>query len=181
MPVLILPTGPADDFESAALMFTHAINTATERIWIASPYFVPDEGIMSALQLAALRGVDVRILIPDRADHKLVYLAAFTYFDDAREAGVEFYKYTGGFLHQKVLLIDELAAGVGTANFDNRSFRLNFEITALVGDRGFIDEVERMFESDFAQSREVGPDEYTGRWFGFRLAARLARLTAPVL
>ena len=181
VPVLILPTGPADDFESAALMFTHAINSATERIWIASPYFVPDEGIMSALQLAALRGVDVRILIPDVADHKLVYLAAFTYFDEAREAGVQFYKYTGGFLHQKALLIDELAAAVGTANFDNRSFRLNFEITAIVGDPGFVEEVDRMFESDFAQSRIVGPDEYTGRWFGFRLAANLARLTAPVL
>jgi cardiolipin synthase len=181
VPVLILPTGPADTFESAALMFTHAINTATERIWIASPYFVPDEGIMSALQLAALRGVDVRILIPDVADHKMVYLAAFTYFDEAREAGVQFYKYTGGFLHQKALIIDDLAAGVGTANFDNRSFRLNFEITAIVGDPDFIEEVDRMFESDFAQSRIVGPDEYTGRWFGFRLAARLARLSAPVL
>jgi cardiolipin synthase len=181
VPVLILPTGPADDFESAALMFTHAINTATERIWIASPYFVPDEGIMSALQLAALRGVDVRILIPDVADHKMVYLAAFTYFDEAREAGVQFYKYTGGFLHQKAMLIDEMAAAVGTANFDNRSFRLNFEITAIVGDPDFVDEVDRMFESDFAQSRVVGPGEYTGRWFGFRLAARLARLSAPVL
>jgi cardiolipin synthase len=180
MPVLILPTGPADQFESAALMFTHAINTASERIWIASPYFVPDEGIMSALQLASLRGVDVRILIPDVADHMLVYLAAFTYFDEALEAGVEFYKYTGGFLHQKAVLIDDLAAAIGTANFDNRSFRLNFEITALVGDPGFVDEVDRMFESDFAQSRVVGPDEYRGRPFWFRLAARLARLTAPI-
>ncbi len=181
MPVLILPTGPADELDSAALMFTHAINTARERIWIASPYFVPDEGTMSALQLAALRGVDVRILIPDKADHTLVYLAAFTYFDEARQAGVRFYKYTGGFLHQKVVLVDDLAAGVGTANFDNRSFRLNFEITALIGDPDFVEEVDRMFESDFAQSRIVGPDEYSGRAFPFRLAARLARLLAPVL
>jgi cardiolipin synthase len=180
MPVLILPTGPADEFESAALMFTHAISTARERIWIASPYFVPDEGIMSALQLASLRGVDVRILIPDVADHTLVYLAAFTYFDDALKAGVNFYKYTGGFLHEKVVLIDDMAAGVGTANFDNRSFRLNFEITALVGDPGFIEEVDRMFESDFAQSRIVGSDEYEGRPFWFKLAARAARLTAPI-
>lgn len=179
--VLILPTGPADRFESAALMFTHAINTATERVWIASPYFVPDEQTMGALQLASLRGVDVRILIPDEPDHLLVYLAAFTYFDDALDAGVEFFKYQKGFLHQKVVLVDDLAAGVGTANFDNRSFRLNFEITALVGDSTFVQEVEEMLEADFADSRPVGPDEYSSRPLWFRVGARLARLTSPVL
>ena len=135
---------------------------------------------MSALQLAGLRGVDARILIPDKPDHLLVYLAAFSYFDDARRAGVEFYKYRGGFLHEKVVLIDDAAAMVGTANFDNRSFRLNFEITALVGDASFVGEVERMFEVDFASSRKVGPGEYADRPFWFKLAVRLARLTAPV-
>jgi cardiolipin synthase len=180
LPVLIIPSGPADEFETAALMFTHAINSAVDRIWIASPYFVPDEGIMSALQLAALRGADVRILIPDKADHLAVYLAAFTYFDDALAAGVKFYKYTGGFLHEKVVLVDDLAAAIGTANFDNRSFRLNFEVTALVGDPELAVEVERMFESDFEQSREVGRDEYSAKPFWFRLAASLARLTAPI-
>jgi len=180
VPVLVIPTGPADEFETAALMFTHAINSASERIWIASPYFVPDEGIVAALQLAAMRGVDVRILLPDRPDHMLVWLAAFTYFDDALRAGVKFYKYTGGFLHQKVMLVDDLASAIGTANFDNRSFRLNFEVTAVVSDDAFQAEVERMFESDFAQSRVVGADEYGAKPFWFKLAARLARLTAPV-
>jgi cardiolipin synthase A/B len=179
-PILIIPSGPADRFETATLMFTHAISSATERIWIASPYFVPDEGIIAALQLAGLRGVDVRILIPDVADHTLVYLAAFTYFDEAMTTGVKFYKYTGGFLHEKVMLIDDRAAGVGTANFDNRSFRLNFEITALIADTAFVEQVERMFEADFAQSRIVPSDEYSSRGFWFRLAARLARLTAPI-
>ncbi len=179
--VLILPTGPADPFESAALMFTHAINTAKERIWITSPYFVPDERTMGALQLASLRGVDVRVLIPDEADHLLVYLAAFTYFDEALESGVEIFKYQQGFLHQKVLLIDDAAAAVGTANFDNRSFRLNFEITALVGDPAFVSEVEEMLEADFSQARQVGAEEYSSRPLWFKVAARLARLTAPVL
>jgi len=180
LPVLIIPSGPADDFETAALMFTHAINSAVDRIWIASPYFVPDEGIMAALQLAALRGADVRILIPDKADHLPVYLAAFTYFDDALAAGVRFYKYTGGFLHEKVVLVDDMAVAIGTANFDNRSFRLNFEVTALIGDPELVVEVDRMFESDFAQSRVVGADEYSAKPFWFRLAASLARLTAPI-
>ncbi len=137
MRVLIVPSGPADRLETAALMFVHAINTAKKRIWIASPYFVPDEAIMAALQLAGLRGVDVRILIPDKPDHLMVYLAAFSYLDDAGEAGVKFYRYLDGFLHQKAMIIDDLATTIGTANFDNRSFRLNFEITALLAGEDF--------------------------------------------
>ncbi len=180
IPILIVPSGPADEIETAALMFIHAINSAEERIWIASPYFVPDEAVIAALQLAGLRGVDVRILIPDRPDHLLVYLAAFSYFDDARRTGVEFYRYTDGFLHQKTMLIDDRAAAVGTANFDNRSFRLNFEITALVASPEFVSEVEEMFESDFARSRIIGDGEYRDRPFWFKLAVRLARLTSPV-
>ena len=161
-------------------MFLHAITIAKKRIWIASPYFVPDDAIVSALQLAGLRGVDVRILIPDPPDHLLIYLAAFSYFDDARRTGVEFYRYTDGFLHQKTMIIDDRAAGVGTANFDNRSFRLNFEITALFGDPDFISEVEEMFEADFARSRRIDDGEYRDRPFWFKLAVRLARLTSPV-
>jgi cardiolipin synthase len=161
-------------------MFVHAINSAQSRIWIASPYFVPDEAVVSALQLAGLRGVDVRILIPEKPDHLMVYLAAFSYFDDARRTGVEFYRYTDGFLHQKTMLIDDVAATVGTANFDNRSFRLNFEITGVVGDPEFVSQVERMFQDDFVRSRQVPPGEYSEKSFWFRLAVRLARLTAPL-
>ena len=179
-PVLITPTGPADALETATLMFTHAINSARERLWIASPYFVPDEGVMSALKLAALRGVDVRILIPDMPDHLAVYLAAYSYFGEVEEIGVGFYRYTDGFLHQKVMLIDHVAASVGTANFDNRSFRLNFEITALIGDSAFVSEVERMFEADFEHSRRMEPGELDRKSFWFRLGVKLARLTSPI-
>jgi cardiolipin synthase len=180
MRVLIVPSGPADRLETAALMFVHAINTAKKRIWIASPYFVPDEAIMAALQLAGLRGVDVRILIPDKPDHLMVYLAAFSYLDDAGEAGVKFYRYLDGFLHQKAMVIDDLAATIGTANFDNRSFRLNFEITALLAGEDFAAEVEQMFLDDFAKSREMEPGEYAAKPWYFRLGVRLARLTAPI-
>lgn len=180
VPVLVVPSSPADELETAGLMFVHAINSARERIWIASPYFVPDEAVAHALQLAGLRGVDVRILIPDKPDHLLVYLAAFSYFDEARRTGVQFYRYSDGFLHEKVMLIDGSSATVGTANFDNRSFRLNFEITAVMADPAFAKLVEQMFEEDFAHSRLVAADEYTGKPFWFKLAVRLARLTAPV-
>ena len=177
---LVIPTGPADELETAALMFIHAIHSARDRIWIASPYFVPDEAVMAALQLAGLRGVDVRILIPDRPDHLLVYLAAYSYFDEAGRTGVQFYRYLDGFLHQKVVLIDDYSASVGTANFDNRSFRLNFEITATIADSAFVTEVEQMLEADFAQARRMEPGELDQKSFLFKLGVRLARLTSPI-
>ena len=178
--VLILPSGPADTLETANLMYIHAINSARERIWIASPYFVPDKPVTDALQLAGLRGVDVRILIPDKPDNALVGLAAYSYVDDASRTGGKFYRYGPGFLHEKVMLIDHSTATVGTANFDNRSFRLNFEITAVVSDPAFAAEVERMFEADFARSRVMDPGEYDRKPWWFRFGVRLARLTGPV-
>lgn len=180
VPVLLLASGPADELETASLMFLHAISSARHRIWIASPYFVPDPAVIFALQLAGLRGVDVRVLIPDKPDHLLVYLAAFSYFADAGATGVRFYRYTDGFLHEKVMLIDDSVAAIGTANLDNRSFRLNFEVTGVVLDAAFAADVERMFEHDFQSARPVPRDELATRPFWFRLAVRLATLTAPI-
>jgi cardiolipin synthase len=179
--VLVIPTGPADIRETASLMFVQAITGATEKIWIASPYFVPDEAVLKALELADLRGVDVRILIPDEPDHMLVYLAAFTFVDELAHTNIGFYRYTGGFLHQKVILVDDRVAVVGTANLDNRSLRLNFEVSALAVDPEFAGEVAAMLEADFARSRRMRDGEFREkpRWFQF--AARAARLTAPIL
>ncbi len=180
VPVLIVPTGPADPLETAGLMFHHAVNSARRRLWIASPYFVPDDAVVSALQLAALRGVDVRILIPDRSDNRLVEWSAYTFFDQLHRVGVRFYRYRDGFLHEKVTLIDEETVMLGTANFDNRSFRLNFEITGIVADAAFASETQSMFEADFARSRRMRAEDIEGRSFLFRLVTRLARLAAPV-
>jgi cardiolipin synthase len=178
--VLVVPSGPADARETAALMFTQAINSARYRLWIASPYFVPDQGLMNALRLAALRGVDVRILIPDEPDHYLVYLAAFHFYEEMKKSGIEIYRYTKGFMHGKSIVVDD-ASAVGTANFDNRSFRLNFEITALFLDPEFTSEVAAMFEEDFRNSRLMTPADLTDKPFWFRPAVRAARLTAPIL
>ncbi len=178
---LVLPTGPADLMESGSLLFTQLINTATERLWIVSPYFVPDASIVSSLQLAALRGVDVRIIIPDEVDHRIVWLAAFAYFKEAGEAGIKFYRYTGGFLHQKVVLVDDRLAGVGTANLDNRSLRLNFEITVLFADKDFAGQVRAMLEEDLAACRLYQDEELIRRGWVFRFAVRAARLAAPIL
>ena len=178
--VLVFPSDPASEYEEAGLMYHQAIVAATRRIWIASPYFVPDHGIVSALQLAALRGVDVRVLIPDEPDGPVVAMANWAYTQDLLPVGVKVYRYRGGFMHQKVLLMDDQVSGVGTANFDNRSFRLNFEITVAVADAEFVSEVEQMLEDDFAHAREMTESDVNDRSFWFKLSTRLARLTAPV-
>jgi len=178
--VLVYPTGPADRLETATLMFLTGINAARERVWIASPYFVPDESLMNALHLAAMRGADVRIIIPDKADHTLVWLAAYSYFEEASETGIRFFRYMDGFLHQKVVLIDDDISAIGTANFDNRSFRLNFEIMAVVADADFNAEVEKMLLADMEKSVEMQSGDLDKKSFWFKLGTRLARLTAPV-
>jgi cardiolipin synthase len=178
---IVIASGPADEVDTASLMYNQAINAAARRIWIASPYFVPDDAIVQSLQLAALRGVDVRILIPEKSDSFLVTLAAYSFFDEVSSTGVEFYRYQDGFLHGKVMLIDDAVAAVGTANFDNRSFRLNFEITALVAEQDFAQAVKAMFEEDFDNSRRMEQGEYENKNYFFRVATRIARLASPVL
>ncbi len=178
---LIIPSGPADPFDTCALMFTHAINSARERIWIASPYFVPDSQIIGALKLAALRGVDVRILLPEKPDHRVVYLASFAFYQNTIPLGIQLYRFTAGFMHQKVFLVDSTCAAVGTANLDNRSFRLNFELTFLNYDRAFIDQIDDMLQNDFARSRTATLEDYTETPFYFRLAVRFASLLSPIL
>ena len=181
MPVLILPTGPADQFETASLMVQQAIHAAQQRIWISSPYFVPDEGVLSMLKLAALSGIDVRVLIPERSDNLLTYFAAYAFLESLIEAGVSVYRYDDGFLHGKAFLVDHSGAGVGTVNLDNRSFRLNFEVTAMVMDAHFAEEVEAMFEDDFARSRKMNVADVQEQPLWHRFASRAAYLLAPVL
>ncbi|MEC5127795.1 cardiolipin synthase [Verrucomicrobiales bacterium BCK34] len=179
--VLTLPTGPIQQIEGGTIFFLNAITRAVRRVWIASPYFVTDESIRSALQMAALRGVDVRILIPDKPDKYIPWLATFSFLGEMEAAGVRIFRYEPGFLHQKVVLVDDEMSAVGTANLDNRSMRLNFEVTAVILCRDMASQVEAMLEQDFLVSREVGGDEFTSRNWWFRVGVRLARLAAPVL
>jgi cardiolipin synthase len=178
---LVLASGPSDDLETCELFFVHSINAARRRLWIASPYFVPDPPLICALQLAALRGVDVRIMLPEKPDHKLVYLAAFSFIEEAEPSGVKFYRYEPGFMHHKVILVDDDFAAVGTANFDNRSTRLNFELMLLFADEPFAAQVAAMLENDFANCRLVTAEAFAARGFWFHVAVRAARLAAPLL
>jgi len=179
--MLALPTGPTDEHDRCTFFFLQAITAAKKRVWIASPYFVPDPPVFQALRLAALRGVDVRVMLPEKPDHKLVYLASFSFLHDAETAGVQIFRYDDGFLHQKVLLVDDEAASVGTVNLDNRSLHLNFEITILVVDRKFASSVAAMLERDFTKCRSVTAADYWNRGRLFRAAVRGARLLEPIL
>ena len=178
---MIVPFSPSQKYETASLFFISALNAAKQRIWISAPYFVPDDGIMKALELAALRGVDVRIITTGTPDSWPVYLAAFSYIEKLRDTGIKFYAYKPGFLHEKVMLVDDEFSTVGTPNFDNRSFRLNFEVTALIADKNFASEMQAMFEQDFAHSEVIDPEKFDQQPFWWRLAVNLSRLAAPVL
>lgn len=181
VPTLILPTGPADPQPACTLFFCHLIAAARRRIWIASPYFVPDLDVLTALRLAALRGVDVRILVPDKPDHLVVWLAAFGYAEEALRAGLKLYRYEAGFMHQKVLVVDDWAAAVGTANLDNRSLRLNFEVTAVTFDTAFAASVAGMLRADFAFARLYDEAAHAERRAWVRVLGPAARLLGPIL
>ncbi|MGW8370501.1 MAG: cardiolipin synthase [Gammaproteobacteria bacterium] len=179
--VMIVPSAPTQQLETAGLMFVQALSSARRRIWLSAPYFVPDEAVMKALELAALRGVDVRIIVPGKGDSLLVWLAGYHYIDQLRGLGIRFYEWEPGFLHEKVAVVDGNTSLVGTANFDNRSFRLNFEVTAVIRDDDFAAEMERMFENDFAQSTPLDLASLDDKGFWWRLGVSVSRLFSPIL
>ena len=179
--VAIVNTGPADALANCSILFSTLISQARTRLWITSPYFVPNDAMVVALQAAALRGVDVRIILPDIADQVLVELASFTYYDDMLSNGVRLYRYREHFMHQKVILVDDSVAGIGTVNLDNRSLYLNFEATALVADDGFIKQVEAMLIDDLDNSTAVENEHFDNKPLPFRVASQIARLASPLL
>ncbi len=166
---------------ACSILFSSLISNARSRLWITSPYFVPNDAMVVALQAAALRGVDVRIILPDHADQVFVELASFTYYDDMLNNGVRLYRYREHFMHQKVILVDDTVAGIGTVNLDNRSLYLNFEATALVADADFIKQVEAMLMDDLENSSPVENEHFENKPLPFRVASQIARLASPLL
>ena len=178
VPGLILACGPTDTIERGSLFLCGLIGLARRRLWIATPYFVPHTDLLTALQLAAMRGVSVRILVPAQADHLLPWYASRDYFDAVQAVEAEVWEYEAGFMHQKVMLIDDDIASIGTMNLDIRSVMLNFEASALIEDEGFAARVEAMLEADFARARLAPPIHQSKR---VRLLAPVARLFGPLL
>ena len=174
---LLMGFGPTDSLERGSLLLCGLVNLAQSRLWIATPYLVPHTDLLTALQLASLRGVDVRILIPEPSDNIVAWYASRNAARTLSETGVEVCSYQPGFMHSKVMLIDDDLASVGTVNLDIRSALLNFEQTALVEDRTFAAEVAAMLEEDFSKSLPV---TFPGPWH-VRLLAPVARLFGPLL
>lgn len=178
-PVFLLASGPAYRVHLPIAVLNEIIYRAKKRLWLASPYFIPDSALRGALQNAALRGVDVRILLPQNPDHLLPFLSSFSFYPAMRDAGVKILRYQPGFMHQKVLLADDELAMVGSLNLDYRSLMLNFELSAIVEDREFVADVERMFQRDFLHSHEEDLGMYDAGSLWFRLKVRLAALLSP--
>lgn len=178
---MVVPISPVSNIESAELFFVHALNAAKDRIWIATPYFIPDLAVMAALRLAAMRGVDVRVIFPMKSDNTVLDLATLWFVRELDGVGIRFYRHVPGFMHQKVFLVDDDVATVGSTNFDNRSFRLQFEINALVIDKPFARKVEQMLTNDLGDSEPYDPQSLNHASFVKRLAVSVARLTSPLL
>ena len=178
--VQIIPSGPDLRFKAIRDVYFSAICTAQNRVWISTPYFVPDEAMLTALTNAALRGVDVRILVPKRSDSWIVTLASRSYYDELLLAGVRVFEYLPRLLHAKTLLVDHALSVIGTANMDVRSFELNFEISALFYGEEMAQALAQCFVEDMKSSSAL-PRFRGKRPFGQRFLESFARLLSPVL
>jgi cardiolipin synthase len=179
IPVQIVTSGPDNPLEAIHRMHVSAIHSASERAWLTTPYFVPGEPALMALTSAALRGVDVRLLVPRRSDSLIVSAAARSYYDELIAAGVKVWEYKARMLHSKTLVVDDHCAMIGTANFDNRSFRLNFEVMAVVYGPALAKPLATQFETDLhsaASIRASRKQPYLRRLF-----EAIARLFSPLL
>ena len=175
---LVLPAGPDSPWEAIHRTMIAAIGRAQRRVWLATPYFVPGEAARMALTSAALRGIDVRLLVPMQSDSRLVSAAARSYFDELQAAGIRIFEYPR-MLHTKALLIDDDISLLGSSNFDNRSFRLNFELCVLFEDAGVARSLEAILQDDLARACPVPVPRVQG--LPSRLAEAIARLLSPLL
>lgn len=179
--VQVIHSGPDQTLKSIREIYFAAILRARQRLWIATPYFVPDAGILDALRLAGYKGIDVRLLGLFRPDKWLPYLAGRYYWADVMEAGVKVYQYTRGMMHSKVMLVDGQWASVGTANLDNRSMHLNFEVNCLFYSPEIVAELEESFRKDLETAIRLDPAVFSNRPFPGRLMENACRLLSPVL
>jgi cardiolipin synthase len=179
--VQIVASGPDTSAFAVHKMFFAAINQAIERIWLTTPYFVPDDPILNALICAAMRGVDVQVIVPERGDSRLVDLAARSYFPEVLDAGVRVFEYRERFVHAKTFVVDDDVAIVGTANLDNRSFRLNFEVAAVAYGGAINAQLDQAFRRDLESCRELVRTDWDGQPLLRRLGQAGARLLSPLL
>lgn len=179
--VQIISSGPDNFWESIKYNYFKMIMEANEYIYIQTPYFVPDDSILTALKTAALSGIDVRIMIPSKPDHIFVYWTSLSYIGELLKVGVKCYKYKKGFLHSKLILVDGKLFSVGTANMDIRSFRLNFETNAIIYDQNLTYRLEQIFISDLSDCEQILQEDYECRSCLIKIKESISRLLSPIL
>jgi len=176
----ISPSGPDTKLANLKLIIFSIITTSEKRLWIETPYFIPDDSLLMAIKSTALKGVDVRLIVPDKSDEKLPNAASRTFFKELLDVGIKIYIYKKGFLHTKMLVSDNISS-IGSTNLDSRSLNLDFEASAFIFDTKTTEELEKIFEADLKDSKEITKkDLYTqSRWSRFKQS--LARLVSPIL
>lgn len=179
--IQIVSSGPDSDWEQIKYGYIKMILSAKDYIYMQTPYFIPDESLMDALRIAALSGVKVKIMIPNKPDHPFVYWATLSYIGELLEAGAEAYIYQKGFLHAKTIVVDGKISSVGTANIDVRSFRLNFEVNAFLYDKTFAKQLVDIFQEDIKYSSQMTQKLYQERSIIIKFKESVSRLLSPIL
>jgi len=179
--VQIVSGGPDTKWPNIYNGLSKMISEANRRIYIQTPYFAPDDNIFESLKIAALSGIDVRIIIPANPDHPFVKWCSMSYLGELLKAGVKCYQYTEGFIHSKMMMIDDLVTSVGTTNMDIRSFKLNFEINAFIYDHNMTDLFLEQFYRDQKDSTEITMEAYQNRSWWQKIKEAFSRLLSPLL
>ncbi|MCI2255938.1 cardiolipin synthase [Domibacillus sp. PGB-M46] len=177
----IVTSGPDSEWDQIKSGYLQLISTAKKSIYIQTPYFIPDASILDALRIAALSGIDVKIMVPNKPDHPFVYWATYSYAGELLKAGAKIYIYDDGFIHAKTIVVDEKLSSVGTANIDVRSFRLNFEVNAFMYDYETGRQLAKIFRHDMTVCFELTPQLYYQRSPVIKFKESISRLLSPIL
>ncbi|MEI3604292.1 cardiolipin synthase [Pseudogracilibacillus sp. SE30717A] len=179
--IQIVSSGPDQEWEQIKYGYIKMILAAKEYVYIQTPYFIPDESLMDALRIAALSGVKIKIMIPNKPDHMFVYWATLSSIGELLNEGAEVYLYQNGFLHAKTIVVDGKLSSVGTANIDVRSFRLNFEVNAFLYDADIAKQLVEAFNQDILVSTQMTKSLYEKRSMGIKFKESVSRLLSPIL
>ncbi|MBS1682452.1 MAG: cardiolipin synthase [Bacteroidetes bacterium] len=177
----VVSSGP--DFERPDVLhgYLQAIESATENIFITTPYFIPPKEILTSLKMAAISGVDVRLLVPGISDSYIVNAVSKSYFEDMLVCGVKIYLYEKGFIHAKTIVCDQQLAIIGTTNLDHRSFELNFEVNAILYDHLIAERLKHLFFDDLKFAKELDAEKWMQRSKLARLLEKTIRLFGPLM
>jgi cardiolipin synthase len=181
VPIQTLPSGPSYATENYQKMALGALHGAQQRVTIVTPYFVPDEALVQAMQLAVLRGVTVDLIVPNHSDKKLMDAVAGSFFDELLQAGVRIHRYMPGLLHAKTLIVDEVLCLFGTSNFDIRSFAINFELSLILYGEQVTTTLRQQHESYLQNSVPLSLEAWRKRPTSDRLLEGVAQLAAPLM